>query len=282
MDPEEGLEAAKEPVYEFPSDLKTLGRSDPLVFVKADDIVGIHPARIFSPLLLLVQEAPIHTVSVYLIRTVRTCDIDKSFRDLIAPEDICDDVAHCTVALCCAIDDLIDCHISSLSFLYPLICCEIFSSSLIPGAKFRLLAIRAIWLMLVAIPRSCCSKDANVELISFSTAVCSDGMMAMPVIALITKACCDMPVCASLLHNRAYSSSVIRIVIALSLFRICISFQLRAVARVSNKGFICTQYRGSKGAQPTGKFVTRLAALRNLPDNRWRHRSIGVRHRLSV
>ena len=58
MDPEEGLEAAKEPVYEFPSDLKTLGRSDPLVFVKADDIVGIHPARIFSPLLLLVQEAP--------------------------------------------------------------------------------------------------------------------------------------------------------------------------------------------------------------------------------
>ena len=30
MDPEEGLEAAKEPVYEFPSDLKTLGRSDPL------------------------------------------------------------------------------------------------------------------------------------------------------------------------------------------------------------------------------------------------------------
>ena len=151
MDPEEGLEAAKEPVYEFPSDLKTLGRSDPLVFVKADDVVGIHPARIFSPLLLLVQEAPIHAVSIYLIRTVRTCDIDKSFRDLIAPEDICDDVAHCTVALCCAIDDLIDCHISSLSFLYPLICCEIFSSSLIPGAKFRLLAIRAIWLMLVAI-----------------------------------------------------------------------------------------------------------------------------------
>ena len=190
MDPEEGLEAAKEPVYEFPSNLKTLGRSDPLVFVKADDVVGIHPARIFSPLLLLVQEAPIHTVSVYLIRTVRTCDIDKSFRDdLIAPEDICDDVAHCTVALCCAIDDLIDCHISSLSFLYPLICCEIFSSSLIPGAKFRLLAIRAIWLMFVAIPRSCCSREANVELISFNTAIWSDGMMAAPVIALMTKAC---------------------------------------------------------------------------------------------
>ena len=120
MDPEEGLEAAKEPVYEFPSDLKTLGRSDPLVFVKADDVVGIHPARVFSPLLLLVQEAPIHAFSIYLIRTVRTCDIDKSFRDLITPEDICDDVAHCTVALCCAIDDLIDCHISSLSFLFQL------------------------------------------------------------------------------------------------------------------------------------------------------------------
>ena len=57
MDPEEGLEAAKEPVYEFPSDLKTLGRSDPLVFVKADDVVGIHPARVFSPLLLLVHES---------------------------------------------------------------------------------------------------------------------------------------------------------------------------------------------------------------------------------
>ena len=71
MDPEEGLEAAKEPVYEFPSDLKTLGRSDPLVFVKADDVVGIHPARVFSPLLLLVQEAPIHAFSIYLIRTLR-------------------------------------------------------------------------------------------------------------------------------------------------------------------------------------------------------------------
>ena len=302
MDPEEGLEAAKEPVYEFPSDLKTLGRSDPLVFVKADDVVGIHPSRIFSPLLLLVQEAPIHAFSIYLIRTVRTCDIDKSFRDLITPEDICDDVAHCTVALCCAIDDLIDCHISSLSFLYLLICCEIFSSSLVPGAKFRLLAIRAIWLMLVAIPRSCCSKDANVELISFSTAVCSDGMMAMPVIALITKACCDTPVCASLLQSMAYSSSVIRIVIALFLFRICSSFRGRILARYYAKGICyshykgdqwnpyrnhpdeksCTQYRGSKGAQPTGKFVTRLAALRNLPDNRWRHSSIGVRHRLSV
>ena len=252
MDPEEGLEAAKEPVYEFPSDLKTLGRSDPLVFVKADDIVGVHPARIFSPLLLLVQEAPIHAVSIYLIRTVRTCDIDKSFRDLIAPEDICDDVAHCTVALCCAIDDLIDCaiddlidcHISSLSFLYLLICCEIFSSSLVPGAKFRLLAIRAIWLMLVAIPRSCCSKDANVELISFSTAVCSDGMMAMPVIALITKACCDTPVCASLLQSMAYSSSVIRIVIALFLFRICSSFRGRILAMYYAKGICCSHYKG--------------------------------------
>lgn len=144
VDPEEGLEAAKEPVYELPPDLKALGRRDPLVFMKADDVVRIHPARVFSPLLLLFQEAPIHAVSVYLIRTVRASDIYKSFRDLIAPEDICDDVAHCTVALCCAIDDLIDCHISSLSFLYPLICCEIFSSSLVPGAKLRLLAMRAI------------------------------------------------------------------------------------------------------------------------------------------
>ena len=186
VDPEEGLEAAKEPVYELPPDLKTLGRRNPLVFMKADDVVRIHPARVFSPLLLLFQEAPVYTVSVYLIRTVRASDIYKSFRDLIAPEDICDDVAHCTVALCCAIDDLIDCHISSLSFLYPLICCEIFSSSLIPGAKFRLLAIRAIWLMFVAIPRSCCSREANVELISFNTAIWSDGMMAAPVIALMT------------------------------------------------------------------------------------------------
>ena len=85
VDPEEGLEATKEPVYELPPDLKTLGRRDPLVFMKADDVVRIHPARVFSPLLLLFQEAPVHTVSVYLIRTVRASDIYKSFRDLIAP-----------------------------------------------------------------------------------------------------------------------------------------------------------------------------------------------------
>ena len=134
MDADKVLESVKELAGKLSSDLKAQGRSDPLVFVKAYDVVGIHPARVFPPLLLLVQEAPVHALPVYLVGCVRTDDIDIALGDLIAPEDVGDDVAHGPMALCCAIDDLIDCHISSLSFLYLLISQDIFSSTLIPGA----------------------------------------------------------------------------------------------------------------------------------------------------
>ena len=134
VDADQVLELIEEPGCKLSADIKALCCGDPFIFVEADDVVGIHPARIFSPLLLLVQEAPVHTAFVYLVGSVGTGDIDKAFRDLVAPEDIGDDVAHRPVALCRAIDDLIDCHIFSLSFLYPLISRDIFSSTRIPGA----------------------------------------------------------------------------------------------------------------------------------------------------
>ena len=98
VDAEQGLKAAKESPGKGSSDLKALSRRDPFIFVEADDVMGIHPPRVFSPLLLLVQEASVHTFPVYLIRSIRAGDIDISFRDLIAAEDISDDVLHCPVA----------------------------------------------------------------------------------------------------------------------------------------------------------------------------------------
>ena len=134
VDTDQALEAVKEFANKLPADFKTLGCRDLFIFVEADNVVGIHSARVFSPLLLLVQETLIHAVFVYFVRLVGACDIDITFLHLVAAEDVCYDGDHCAVAFCRAIDDLIDCHISSLSFLYPLICREILSSSLMPGA----------------------------------------------------------------------------------------------------------------------------------------------------
>ena len=123
VDADQALETTEEFVNEHPPNLEALCCGDLFIFVKADDVVGIHPARIFSPLSFFLQEA-----------SVGTGDIDITFRDLIVAEDIGDNVAHCPVALCCAINDLINCHISSLSFLYSLISWDILLSTLIPGA----------------------------------------------------------------------------------------------------------------------------------------------------
>ena len=134
VDADQALETTEEFVNEHPPNLEALCCGDLFIFVKADDVVGIHPARIFSPLSFFLQEAPVHTGPVNTSRSVGTGDIDITFRDLIVAEDIGDNVAHCPVALCCAINDLINCHISSLSFLYSLISWDILLSTLIPGA----------------------------------------------------------------------------------------------------------------------------------------------------
>ena len=98
VDAEKVLKSVEKFLYKPPADLKALGCGNLLIFMEADDVVSIHPARVFSPLLLLAQEAPVHAVLVYLVGTVGACDIDISFLNLVAAEDVCDDGAHCSVA----------------------------------------------------------------------------------------------------------------------------------------------------------------------------------------
>ena len=76
VDADQALEAVEEFASKLPADIKALCCGDLFIFVKADDVVRIHPARVFSPLLLLFQEAPVHTVSVNTLRAVGAGDID--------------------------------------------------------------------------------------------------------------------------------------------------------------------------------------------------------------
>ena len=117
MDPDQVLVFRKEPVGKRASDFEAFARADGFILMEADDIVGVHPAGILAPDPLLKEESLIYIVPVDSVRTVRTGDLHVPLFNLVIPEDIGDDVPHRAVALCLFIDDFIDSHISSQSFL---------------------------------------------------------------------------------------------------------------------------------------------------------------------
>lgn len=117
MDPDQVLVFGKEPVGKRASDFEAFVRVYGFILMEADDVMGVHAPRIFTPYPLLEEEGLIYIVPVDPIRAVRTGDLHEPIFHLVIPEHVGDDVPHCAVALCLFIDDLIDSHMSSHSFL---------------------------------------------------------------------------------------------------------------------------------------------------------------------
>ena len=141
---DQGLMRREKSVGECLPNFKALGRCNPLFGVKSDDVVGIHPAGILIPEPLLIQKTLVYTRSCDSLLRIRTGDPDISFPDFVIPEHVADEISHSSVGLCPAVDDLIDSHTSSLSFLYIDTRSEIFDSSRVAGRVPDLFAMRAI------------------------------------------------------------------------------------------------------------------------------------------
>lgn len=113
---DEALMIWEESVDEGSADRQADIRSDLFIFMKGDDVMGIHSSGILIPDLFLFQERTVHAFRIDNGWTVWTSDINITFSDFLILKNIFDDILHRSMGLGRVIDDLIDCHISSLSF----------------------------------------------------------------------------------------------------------------------------------------------------------------------
>ena len=95
VDTDQALMSRKEFFAEFSSDLQALFRSDFLILVEADDVVGIHPPGIFLPEPLLCEECLIDIIVGDPGWFIGPGDVDIAAQDLPVLEDIFDHVPHC-------------------------------------------------------------------------------------------------------------------------------------------------------------------------------------------
>ena len=102
--------------------------SNLFITMEADDIVCIHPAIVFVPKFLLFKPGLIYLIWSYLIRSIWTYNLFIMLTKLFFLQDILEAVPHGTMAHGRVIDDLINSHIFSPSFLKSPICSSTSSS----------------------------------------------------------------------------------------------------------------------------------------------------------
>ena len=117
VDSDHILVPAKETFGVGSADLKDLFRRYLFVFVEADHVVRVHPAGAFAPEFLFAEPFPVHIIIFDDIAGIRTVDIDIALFDFSFTEHILQNIPHRPVAVSFVINDLIDCHIFSFSFL---------------------------------------------------------------------------------------------------------------------------------------------------------------------
>ena len=105
----------KELLAEDLSDFQTFCRGYEILCMETNYMMGAHPSGIFLPELFLIQKCLIYISysNTALVKRPLKCYI--SFSDFSILEDISDEGSHCAVRFCRAVNDLIDCHISSHS-----------------------------------------------------------------------------------------------------------------------------------------------------------------------
>ena len=94
VDADQALISRKEFPTEFPSDLQTLLRGDLLVFVEADNVMGVHPPGVFLPEPLFREECLIDIIVSDSGWFIGAGDIDIALQDLPVLEDILDHIPH--------------------------------------------------------------------------------------------------------------------------------------------------------------------------------------------
>ena len=117
MDCDKVLKIGEELLTEDLTDLQTFPWGYKVLFVKTDHRMHAHPTGILIPKFLLLQECLVHIVYIDFVIIERSLEIYIAFFDLLVLEDISDDGSHCSVCFCWVVNDLIDCHICSLSLL---------------------------------------------------------------------------------------------------------------------------------------------------------------------
>ena len=90
----------KKPFCKFCADFKDLLRCHLLVFVEADDVMGIHPPGVFIPEPLLGKPGLIDFIIVNGLTWIRTGDFDITLFYLFVTKDVFEDVPHGPVAFC--------------------------------------------------------------------------------------------------------------------------------------------------------------------------------------
>lgn len=113
------LESVKPPLCKFLSKLQRLLRCDWLVLMPRNNVVGIHPARIFVPNPLFFQKGLVHPIIGNGIRLIRTNDCNQFPSGFIHPCHIFDAVPHGSMTFCRLIDCLINRQVASHSFRNP-------------------------------------------------------------------------------------------------------------------------------------------------------------------
>lgn len=94
------LMTGKESLGKFFADFKNLLRCHLLIFVKTDDVVGIHSSRVFIPESLFSEPGLINFIVVDGLAGIRSSNFDISFFYLFITKDIFKNIPHCSVAFC--------------------------------------------------------------------------------------------------------------------------------------------------------------------------------------
>ena len=144
MDADQILVFRKKPICERPSNPHAQLRSDRLILVETDNIVGIHPAGILFPQALFKKEGPVYLIRDDSFMLIRSGHFSIPFLYLVASQNIGDHIPHCSMGLPRLINNLIDCHIFSHSSLNAMTSSRICVSSLTAGRMLNPFAVRAI------------------------------------------------------------------------------------------------------------------------------------------
>lgn len=97
MDSYKTLVLRKKFIGKCPAYIHTCLRGYDLVFVEADDVMGIHSTGVFAPQTLFPQERLIDFIPVDDCVAVGTGYFHISFFDFVVTENIFDNVPHCSV-----------------------------------------------------------------------------------------------------------------------------------------------------------------------------------------
>ena len=117
MDCDQALEIGEELLAKVLNDLQTFPLGHIILRMEADDIVSTHSPRVLVPKLLLINERLRYIFRIDHIVVKRSLNHHITVLHLLVLENISDEASHGCVCFCRVVNDLIDCHISSLSFL---------------------------------------------------------------------------------------------------------------------------------------------------------------------